>query len=124
MNATISLKDREHNTHSAREPQIDEATRKHAIFLVEDHPIVRQGLEQMINHEADLHVCGTAENPDQALEQIAAARPELLVLDISLQGANGLEMLKAAKERCPGLKVLILSMHDERLYAMRALGAG
>ncbi len=118
MNTTISPKAQDHHTEE------ELTAKKRSIFLVEDHPIVRQGLEQMINHEADLQVCGTAEHPDQALEHIAATQPELVVLDISLPGANGLEMLKLAKTRCPGLKVLILSMHDERLYAMRALGAG
>jgi DNA-binding NarL/FixJ family response regulator len=97
---------------------------KRRVFLVEDHPIVRQGLEQMINHEPDLQVCGTAENAERALEQIESARPDLLVLDISLQGINGLEVMQMAKQRFPTVKVLILSMHDERLYAMRALGAG
>jgi DNA-binding NarL/FixJ family response regulator len=97
---------------------------KRNILLLEDHPIVRQGLEQMINHEADLHVCGTAEDADRALQLIDEAQPDLLLLDISLQGANGLEVLKVVRERHPQLRVLILSMHDERLYAMRALGAG
>jgi DNA-binding NarL/FixJ family response regulator len=97
---------------------------KRNVLLLEDHPIVRQGLEQMINHEPDLHVCGTAEDAERAMEQIEASRPDLLLLDISLQGANGLEVLKLVRERYPQLRVLILSMHDERLYAMRALGAG
>jgi len=97
---------------------------KRNVLLLEDHPIVRQGLEQMINHEPDLHVCGTAEDAERAMEQIEASRPDLLLLDISLQGANGLEVLKLVRERHPQLRVLILSMHDERLYAMRALGAG
>jgi DNA-binding NarL/FixJ family response regulator len=125
MNTMTSPKAFEQNSTRFQSSTEDDSTQeKRRVFLVEDHPIVRQGLEQMINHEADLQVCGTAENADQALEQIAGARPDLLVSDISLQGANGLEMLKAAKERCAGLRVLILSMHDERLYAMRALGAG
>src|SRR5215204_616581 len=94
------------------------------ILLLEDHPIVRQGLEQMINHEPDLHVCGTAEDAESALQLIDSTHPDLLVLDISLKGANGLEVLKTVRERHPQLRVLILSMHDERLYARRALGAG
>jgi DNA-binding NarL/FixJ family response regulator len=97
---------------------------KRTVLLLEDHPIVRQGLEQMINHEPDLHVCATAETPEAALEQLATLKPDLLVLDISLQGSSGLDVLKVARERHPDLRVLILSMHDERLYAMRALGAG
>jgi len=97
---------------------------KRRVLLVEDHPIVRQGLEQMINHEPDLLVCGTAENAERALEQLASVAPDLLLPDISLQGASGLDVLKLAREQRPDLRVLILSMHDERLYAMRALGAG
>jgi DNA-binding NarL/FixJ family response regulator len=97
---------------------------KRRVFLLEDHPIVRQGLAQMINHEADLEVCGTAANVDEGLQQIEALGPDLLLLDISLQGANGLDVLKMVRERHPQLRVLILSMHDERVYAMRALGAG
>jgi DNA-binding NarL/FixJ family response regulator len=98
--------------------------RKRRVLLVEDHPIVRQGLEQMLNHEPDLEVCGTAENAERALEMLEAVHPDLLLLDISLQGASGLDVLKAARERQPQLRVLILSMHDERLYALRALGSG
>jgi len=98
--------------------------KKHLILLLEDHPIVRQGLEQTINHEPDLQVCGAAETPEQAFGLIESAHPDLLVLDISLQGANGLEVLKAVRQRHPDLRVLILSMHDERVYAMRSLGEG
>jgi DNA-binding NarL/FixJ family response regulator len=98
--------------------------KKHLILLLEDHPIVRQGLQQTINHEPDLKVCGAAENPEHAFSLIERTHPDLLVLDISLQGANGLEVLKAVRQRHRQLRVLILSMHDERVYAMRALGEG
>jgi DNA-binding NarL/FixJ family response regulator len=98
--------------------------KKSLILLLEDHPIVRQGLEQTINHEPDLRVCAAVETAAQALQQIETARPDLLLLDISLQGANGLDVLKLVRQRHPDLRVLILSMHDERVYAMRALGEG
>jgi DNA-binding NarL/FixJ family response regulator len=98
--------------------------RKRQVLLVEDHPIVRQGLEQTINHEPDLQVCGAAESAEQALELIGTAHPDLLLLDISLQGTNGLDVLKVVRHQNPELRVLILSMHDERVYAMRALGEG
>jgi DNA-binding NarL/FixJ family response regulator len=97
---------------------------KRKVFLVEDHPIVRQGLEQMVSHEPDLEVAGTAATATAALEQLEKAAPDILLLDISLQGASGLDVLKVVRERHPKVRVLILSMHDERLYAMRALAAG
>lgn len=97
---------------------------KRTVLLVDDHPIVRQGLMQMINHEKDLVVCGTAEDSFQALDEIAALQPDLVLLDISLKGGNGIELLKNIKVRHPKLLVLILSMHDESLYAVRSLRAG
>jgi DNA-binding NarL/FixJ family response regulator len=97
---------------------------KRRILLVDDHPIVRQGLEEMINQQDDLNVCGTAENVHTALTQIEKIKPDLVVLDISLQGNSGLELLKDIKVRYPDLPVLMLSMHDENLYAMRAIRAG
>jgi DNA-binding NarL/FixJ family response regulator len=120
---TPSLSDAETNSSSHPRPT-NPPQRKRSILLVEDHPIVRQGLEQMINHEPDLRVCGTAENAERALEQLQTSRPDLLLLDISLQGDSGLDILKQARQQHSDLRVLILSMHDERLYAMRALGAG
>jgi DNA-binding NarL/FixJ family response regulator len=97
---------------------------KSRILLVDDHPIVRQGLSEMINHEKDLAVCGTAEDLHKALEQIIALKPDLVVVDISLKGSNGIELLKNIKVRYPKMIVLMLSMHDEALYAVRALRAG
>jgi DNA-binding NarL/FixJ family response regulator len=97
---------------------------KRRVLLVDDHPIVRQGLTEMVNHEEDLSVCGTAEDMNQALEQIERLKPDLVVLDISLKGSNGIEVLKDIKVRLPKTVVLMLSMHDETLYAVRALRAG
>src|SRR5260370_20159793 len=97
---------------------------KRRVLLVDDHPIVREGLTEMINHEEDLTVCGTAEEMNQALDQIEKLKPNLVVLDISLKGSNGIEVLKNIKVRYPKLLVLVLSMHDETLYALRALRAG
>lgn len=91
---------------------------------MDDHPIVRHGLTEMINHEKDLMVCGTAEDLRKALEQITALKPDLVVVDISLKGSNGIELLKNIKVRYPKMLVLMLSMHDEALYAVRALRAG
>ena len=100
------------------------AERKRRVLLVDDHPIVRQGLSEMVNHEDDLTVCATAEDMNQALDQIEQLKPDLVVLDISLKGCNGIELLKDIKSRHPKLVVLMLSMHDETLYALRALRAG
>jgi len=124
MKAISSLQSSVKQSVSAQARGLSDSGAKRNVLLLEDHPIVRQGLEQMINHEPDLHVCGTAEDAEKALAEIESLRPDLLLLDISLQGANGLEVLKLVRERHPELRVLILSMHDERLYAMRALGAG
>lgn len=98
--------------------------RKKKVFVVDDHPIVRQGLSLLINQEADLSVCGEAEEMHSALHAIAAANPDILIVDISLNGPDGLELLKNARIASPRLPVLILSMHDESIYAERALRAG
>jgi DNA-binding NarL/FixJ family response regulator len=98
--------------------------RKKKVCVVDDHPIVRQGLSLLINQEADLAVCGEAEEMHSALQAIAAANPDILIVDISLNGPDGLELLKNARIASPRLPVLILSMHDESIYAERALRAG
>ena len=94
------------------------------IFLVDDHAVVRQGLALLINRESDLLVCGDSEDANVALRQIEISRPDLVIVDISLQGPDGLELLKSMRARDPVLPVLILSMLDELLYAERALRAG
>lgn len=97
---------------------------KKTVFVVDDHPIVRQGLALLINQEADLAVCGEAEEMHSALSAIPAAKPDILIVDISLNGPDGLELLKHIRLSSPRLPVLILSMHDESIYAERALRAG
>jgi DNA-binding NarL/FixJ family response regulator len=100
------------------------APRKKTVFVVDDHPIVRQGLALLINQETDLTVCGEAEEMHAALSAIQAVRPDILIVDISLNGPDGLELLKNIRLGAPRLPVLILSMHDESIYAERALRAG
>jgi len=100
------------------------ASSKSKVFLVDDHPIVRQGLTLLINREPDLAVCGEAEEAGPALQQIEALKPDIVLLDISLSGPDGLELLKSLRLRAPSLPVLMLSMHDESHYAERALRAG
>lgn len=100
------------------------ATMKSRVLVVDDHPIVRQGLTLLINRESDLTVCGEAEDAHTAMQSLTATRPDILVVDISLNGPDGLDLLKNVRSRHPDLPVLILSMHDESIYAERALRAG
>jgi len=94
------------------------------VLIVDDHPIVRQGITLMIEQEPDLEVCGEAEEARAALALIQSARPAVVLLDISLPGPDGFELLKAIRGADPSLPVLVLSMHDESTYAERALRAG
>jgi len=100
------------------------ASPKKRIFIVDDHPIVREGLTLMMNRQPDLMVCGEAEEAAGALQAISSIHPDFLIIDISLNGPDGLDLLKSIRVRFPTLPVLILSMHDETIYAERALRAG
>ncbi len=97
---------------------------KKKVLIVDDHPILRQGLVQLINQEGALTACGEAENAHSALELIGQLKPDIAVIDISLKTMNGIELLKNLKIQYPKLPVLVLSMHDESLFAERALRAG
>ena len=97
---------------------------KTRVLLVDDHPILRRGLAQLINQEADMMVCGEAEDAPKAFEAVSTLQPDVAVFDISLKGGNGIELIKNVKARFPDLPILVLSMHDESLYAERALRAG
>jgi len=97
---------------------------KKKIFLVEDHPIFRRGLMQLINNEADLEVSGEVDSAPQAVSRLRERAADAAVLDISLQGTNGLELIKQIRAEHPVLPILVLSMHDETVYALRALRAG
>jgi DNA-binding NarL/FixJ family response regulator len=108
----------------ASKPQLTSQTKKHRVLLVDDHPIVRQGLALLIDRENDLSVCGEAEGAHSAFHAIATLRPDIVVLDISLSGPDGLDVLKEIRAKTTHLPVLILSMHDESIYAERAMRAG
>ncbi|MFI5166328.1 MAG: response regulator [Thermoanaerobaculales bacterium] len=97
---------------------------KARIFLVDDHPLVREWLTNLIHQQPDLIVCGEAEDAAQALPGIAESKPDLAVVDISLEGSSGIELIKGIKALKPPVAVIVLSMHDENLYAERALRAG
>src|ERR1700761_9546130 len=97
--------------------------RKRTVFIVDDHPLLRQGLALLINRESDLAVCGEAEEAQTAMHALSQYQPDILIVDISLNGPDGLDLLKNIRNSYPGLPVLILSMHDEATYAERALRA-
>src|SRR5277367_3769272 len=98
--------------------------KKAKVFLVDDHPLVREWLTQLIQREDDLAICGEAEDTQEALLKIAETKPDIVIADISLKSTHGLELVKDLQVRFPTLPVLILSMHDESLYAERVLRAG
>jgi DNA-binding NarL/FixJ family response regulator len=98
--------------------------RRIRVLLVDDHPLVRERLAEIINREADLTVCGEAEDRHEALEAVQAKRPDLVIVDITLKSSDGLELIKDIRSRWPNLRMLVVSMHDESLYAERSLRAG
>ncbi len=102
----------------------EETSSKRRVFIVDDHPLVREGLANLINQQDDLTVCGEAEDAAQALAGIGVARPDLALIDISLKTASGLELVKDLGIHFPLVALVVLSMHDELLYAERALRAG
>ncbi len=97
---------------------------KSRVLLVDDHPVVRDGLAQLIRGEADLTVCGEVGSAEEALDSVNRLEPDLAIVDISLGGVNGIELIKNIKAIRPALVVLVLSMHDESHFAERALRAG
>ena len=97
---------------------------KAKILIVDDHPLVREGLADLVNKEKDLVVCGQAEDAYQAMEAIRELKPDMAIVDISLKETSGLELIKDIKIQHPGLPILTLSMHEESVYAERALRAG
>jgi len=94
------------------------------IVIVDDHPLFRKGLEDLIHSEGSFAVCGEAGNAAEAMEIIRKLNPDLAIVDLSLPGANGIELIKNVRAEFPKLPILVLSMHDESLYALRALRAG
>jgi DNA-binding NarL/FixJ family response regulator len=98
--------------------------KKRKVFLVDDHPIVRRGLAQLIDAEPDLTVVGQGEDAYGSLRAIRAVGPDLVLVDVSLKDSDGIDLLKEIKSQIPALPVLVVSMHDESIYAERALRAG
>jgi DNA-binding NarL/FixJ family response regulator len=97
---------------------------KKRILLVDDHPLVREWLANLIHQQPDLTVCGETENAPTALSAVATVKPDLVIADINLKNSSGIELIKDLKELHPNIPVLVLSMHDESLYAERVFRAG
>lgn len=97
---------------------------KHRIYLVDDHPMTRAGLAENINRQADMEVCGEAGAPAEAISGLVKLKPDLMVTDMTMPGRSGIEFLKDVHAMRPGLPMVVLSMHDELLYAERAMRAG
>jgi DNA-binding NarL/FixJ family response regulator len=115
------------NTHkgSSGSPSgVPAAGKKRRVLIVDDHPIVQHGLTQLINQEPDLIVCSTASSSPEALTAVSEDCPDLVLADISIEGSNGIELAKTIHRMKPKLPILMLSMHDEAIYAERALRAG
>jgi len=98
--------------------------RKRRVFIVDDHPLVREGLTNLINSQSDLMVCGEAKDSSEAVDAITKEPPDVAIIDISLTNESGLELIKNLAKQFPQVAVVVLSMHDETLYAERALRAG
>ena len=97
---------------------------KNRIFLIDDHPVVRQGLATLLNQQSDLEVCGEADDAAGALTAIAAAKPDVALVDLSLKTSSGLELVKDLVIQHPTVRVVVLSMYDELIYAERVMRAG
>ena len=97
---------------------------KRRVFLVDDHPLVREWLTALINGQIDLTVCGEASDAPQALSEVARVRPDVAIVDISLSGGSGLDLVKDLRVHAPEVRIIVLSMHEENLYAERVLRAG
>ena len=109
---------------ATKKKQDKTAENKKQILIVDDHPVIREGLIAIINHEQDMNVCGQAEDAHIALKAVAELKPDVVIADISLKSSDGIELTKNIKVGYPALPVIILSVHDESIYAERALLAG
>ena len=110
--------------HTTTEKAKAHSPKPRRIVVVDDHPLFRKGLEQLISSHSGFVVCAEAASAAAAMEVIRSAMPDLAIIDLSLPGANGIELIKNVRAEFPKLPVLVLSMHDESLYAVRALRAG
>ena len=107
-----------------KQPRSESQTGKARILLVDDHAVVRFGIAQLINRQNDMEVCGEEEDASRALTAITTVKPDLVIADISLKDSSGLELMRNIKAQYPGLPVLVVSVHDESVYAEIAFRAG
>ncbi len=97
---------------------------KSKIYILDDHPIVIEGLKKLIDQQEDMEVCGSAEDATVALQQIAKSKPQIVIIDITLKDRSGVDLIKKLKASHPDTQILVYSMHDENVYAERCLRAG
>src|SRR6267143_1849968 len=112
-----------HARSTSKNPKCDPPEAKR-IVIVDDHPLFRKGLQEMIHSDGTFAVCGEAGNAAEAMAVIRKLSPDMAIVDLSLPGANGIELIKNIRAEFPNLPILVLSMHDESLYGLRALRAG
>ena len=105
-------------------PPPKSAPKKNRVLIIDDHVMVREGVAEIIKHEPDLDVCGAATTANEGLEAVNKLKPDLVIVDITLPGKNGIEFIKDVRAIHPNLRILVMSMHDESLYADRVLRAG
>jgi DNA-binding NarL/FixJ family response regulator len=102
----------------------DDSLNRAKILIVDDHALIRRGLEQIVNEQQDLEVCGEAESEAEALQAVSDLKPDLAIIDLSLGEKNGIDLIGSIKSKAPELPILVLSMHEETFHAERALRAG
>ena len=107
-----------------RQPTPKGSSDKRRVYIVDDHPFLREGLRQVIDQQSDLMICGEASSAAEALREIGPTKPDIALIDLSLDGSSGLDLIKDLVTRHRRLPLLVLSMHDETLHAGRALRAG
>ena len=108
----------------AQEITPDADSGKKRIFIVDDHPLVREWLATLIDQQSDLKVCGQAGSASEGLGLIATAKPHVAIVDISMEGGSGIELIRDIKVTCPEVAAIVLSMHEEGIQVERALRAG
>jgi DNA-binding NarL/FixJ family response regulator len=124
MTATASRKKPRGRNQTSERNQNSTQEARAKILLVDDHEVLRQGMRLLIEHQHDLQVCGEAEDEATAIKQFRTARPDLLIIDLSLKEGDGIELIKRIKLLDPEARMLVYSMHDERVYGERVLRAG
>ena len=103
---------------------IDGNTGKTRVYVVDDHPLFRESLTNLINQQSDMEVCGGSDSASRALREIKASQPDLAIVDLALKESSGLELIKGIKAKMPQLAIIVLSMHEEEIYAERSIRAG